>query len=492
MDASNTSRHEIACYLSTVRNSISKEIKPALQDQTALRAADAIVLILGRIIQQLGESNEQVEAAHYSRVAALVDAFPGAPPRGSRRLQSVADELAIAQNLMLVTSDTGSPGEQSSNIVDKHWLKNAASTLEAMWNDIEDGVPPPVTPETKMPSNQDIAVTRAALETYLLSKYPRLKPGLIKAFELYYGGYVKQMARVTLSENEELPTTLVLRRDLAMSMTGTKSSDEFGIISRVYDLGLPVPRPILAEANDQILGGTFLIMEEVADAKPAGSYFSKERAQEPSLIGQGFGESLAKLLAELHSKTATVERKADQAEASQRTLQEQLIDMRKSWYAADKPARSLSVDLSLDWLIANPLAPDRPHCLVHGDCGMHNLLVRDGDLVALVDWELAHDGDPAEDLAMIRMMVADNIVIGWHDFAKAYISHGGNPAACEPKAVAYYSLLLFTRHLIGATGLRPHYFSGAGDNAISASVLTHSVDRMMQYQCRALNLALTS
>ena len=51
-------------------------------------------------------------------------------------------------------------------------------------------------------------------------------------------------------------------------------------------------------------------------------------------------------------------------------------------------------DLGFAWLDAHPLGTDRPLCLRHGDTGSHNMMSRDGHLAALIDWELAHIGDP--------------------------------------------------------------------------------------------------
>ncbi len=53
---------------------------------------------------------------------------------------------------------------------------------------------------------------------------------------------------------------------------------------------------------------------------------------------------------------------------------------------------------ALRWLDANRPPPSRP-ALVHGDFRMGNLIVRDGELAAVLDWELVHVGEIYEDLA---------------------------------------------------------------------------------------------
>ena len=54
------------------------------------------------------------------------------------------------------------------------------------------------------------------------------------------------------------------------------------------------------------------------------------------------------------------------------------------------------------WLLDRiPDPPGRP-VLLHGDIGFHNMLVDNGRLSVLVDWEFAHVGDPAEDVGYVR------------------------------------------------------------------------------------------
>ncbi len=59
------------------------------------------------------------------------------------------------------------------------------------------------------------------------------------------------------------------------------------------------------------------------------------------------------------------------------------------------------VTFTLRWLRACvPTTVDRT-VLVQGDTGPGNFMYRDGQIVAVVDWELAHFGDPMEDLAWV-------------------------------------------------------------------------------------------
>ena len=58
-------------------------------------------------------------------------------------------------------------------------------------------------------------------------------------------------------------------------------------------------------------------------------------------------------------------------------------------------------ELALRWLDEHrPPAPERP-ALVHGDFRLGNLIVDRDGLVAVIDWELSHLGDPMEDLGWL-------------------------------------------------------------------------------------------
>jgi aminoglycoside phosphotransferase (APT) family kinase protein len=68
------------------------------------------------------------------------------------------------------------------------------------------------------------------------------------------------------------------------------------------------------------------------------------------------------------------------------------------WAEGDEP-HPLARD-AMTWLLDNqPPAPERGPALVWGDARLSNLVYRDFDVVAVLDWEMATIGDPLLDLA---------------------------------------------------------------------------------------------
>jgi len=59
-----------------------------------------------------------------------------------------------------------------------------------------------------------------------------------------------------------------------------------------------------------------------------------------------------------------------------------------------------TMELAFRWLAAHHPPPRRP-VIVHGDFRLGNLVVDEAGLVAVLDWELLHRGDPVEDLGWL-------------------------------------------------------------------------------------------
>ena len=98
----------------------------------------------------------------------------------------------------------------------------------------------------------------------------------------------------------------------------------------------------------------------------------------------------AQALARLHS--------VDPQQAADLDEPDQLSFWRATLDRLDQPRPAF--EIALRWLDANrPAAPRR--AVVHGDFRLGNLIVDANGLAAVLDWELAHVGDPLEDLGWL-------------------------------------------------------------------------------------------
>jgi aminoglycoside phosphotransferase (APT) family kinase protein len=108
-----------------------------------------------------------------------------------------------------------------------------------------------------------------------------------------------------------------------------------------------------------------------------------------------------------------------------------------------KPGPDPVMKASLCWLERNLPVPRRL-CLVHGDPGFWNLLVKDGRLSALLDWELWHLGDPIEDVSYVKGFV--ETIMSWEDFLAAYRAAGG--VEYDSCAGEYYGIFRDVRNAL--------------------------------------------
>ena len=101
------------------------------------------------------------------------------------------------------------------------------------------------------------------------------------------------------------------------------------------------------------------------------------------------------------------------------------------------------IDLGLRQLAEFDSGPPEQVVLVHGDLGPGNVLHDGQRVTGLCDWELAHVGDPMEDLAwitvraMLTPLVDIDTAFGWYD------------GPVDPERVRYWQLACQVRNLIG-------------------------------------------
>ena len=134
-----------------------------------------------------------------------------------------------------------------------------------------------------------------------------------------------------------------------------------------------------------------------------------------------------------------------------------------------------ALELALRWLRARA-----PQCaspvLVHGDFRVGNLMVGPAGLVGVFDWEFAHVGDPAEDLAWpcVRSwrFGQDHLRLGGvgrpEEFFDAYTRAGGRPV--EAAAVRYWEVLGNFRWAVGGIVQAGRHLSGQAPSVELASL----------------------
>ncbi|BBZ36211.1 phosphotransferase family protein [Mycolicibacterium confluentis] len=106
-----------------------------------------------------------------------------------------------------------------------------------------------------------------------------------------------------------------------------------------------------------------------------------------------------------------------------------------------KPAPLLR--FCIDWLERNIPAYDGPTVLVQGDTGPGNFMYADGAVTAIVDWELAHFGDPMDDIAWLSLRTVQDTFTDFPARLAEYEQLSGH--RIDEERVWYYRLFAETR-----------------------------------------------
>lgn len=130
------------------------------------------------------------------------------------------------------------------------------------------------------------------------------------------------------------------------------------------------------------------------------------------------------------------------------------------------------------WLHAHAPAAATRTSLLHGDAGPGNFLHADGRITGLIDWEMAHVGDPMDDLAWLWFRITVLGVGGGTGLDHAYDAYAtASGDLLDHDRINYYCLAVLARCLV-ATLVRQRNNPGH---------TSEPVDRMTRLVRLALN-----
>lgn len=232
----------------------------------------------------------------------------------------------------------------------------------------------------------------AQLETALAARWGT--PVAVSGLRRFHGGAARETYRFDASAGG---TTrgLVLRRDPSSSLIETDRRTEFAALAAFHGTAVPVPEPLWLDETGAELGAPGFIMTEVADVKP-GSVLAPD-AYAP--YAAQVGEQMFSILGHIHARDPSSFATGAPPPAPDACWRQRL-DHWADAVRADALGPEPIFWAGVRWLERNPPPPPARVAIVHGDYRSGNFLVDDaGRIGAIVDWEMAHLGDPLEDLA---------------------------------------------------------------------------------------------
>lgn len=241
----------------------------------------------------------------------------------------------------------------------------------------------------------------ARLAAYVASRLPNAEGVAVSGLERIFGGGSRETYRFVASWREDgrdVARRLILRRDPPASLIQTERRVEFAAYRAFFGTRVPVPEPLWLEEDPRHLDHPFFVMEEIAGceasplrllAPPYDAHLAEIGRQKWTILGEIARADPAAL------GLADVMEPVDPATAWERELARWTSDLDSDELEPQPITRA-----AIRWLSRHPPPPAQRLSVVHADYRTGNFLVDEGGTIrGILDWELAHLGDPLEDLA---------------------------------------------------------------------------------------------
>ena len=222
------------------------------------------------------------------------------------------------------------------------------------------------------------------------------------------GGVSAQVTALEIERPDGQTKKMIVRQHGAVDLQQHPqvAADEFKLLHILQSVGLATPAPYYLDQSGEIFSTPYVVIEYI-EGKPE---FAPSNVAD--LILQ-----LATYLSKIHTVDCS-------------NLDLSFLPEQEKIYAEKLRERPTKVDESLDegrirdtlesiW----PLPQRNTSVLLHGDFWPGNILWKDGQLVAVIDWEDAAFGDPLADVANSRLEILWAFGIdAMHSFTRYYRS----------------------------------------------------------------------
>jgi aminoglycoside phosphotransferase (APT) family kinase protein len=169
---------------------------------------------------------------------------------------------------------------------------------------------------------------------------------------------------------------------------------EFRVISALHAQGFPVAAPVLACADDGIVGTPFYVMAHVEGRVVWEPHMPDAPPAERAAVYDAMNATLARL----HAFDPAALGLADFGRGENYVARQ--VERWSKQYRASETEQIDEMEHLIAWLPAH-LPPSAPVRLVHGDYRLDNIILAPAapTVLAVLDWELSTLGDPLADLA---------------------------------------------------------------------------------------------
>ena len=267
----------------------------------------------------------------------------------------------------------------------------------------------------------------------------------------------RRLAGGAIQENLDLAVEIaggeilhvVLRRDAPATIPTSRSrAEEFHVLEAMQKAGIAVPAPIALCTDPAVLGGSFFLMQLVS-----GVADPRRLVRDDNLIPDriAFGTALGAELARIHAVRLPRPDLAFLGAPPTDLPGSRIQGYRAALDRLGTPQPA--IEWVLRWLERHRPSPNQP-TLIHGDYRIGNIMVAEGKIAAVLDWEFASWGDPDEEIGWLcarcwrfgRPDRAAGGVAARADFYRGYEAVSGRRIAAGQ--IPYWEAMAATRWAI--------------------------------------------
>jgi aminoglycoside phosphotransferase (APT) family kinase protein len=155
------------------------------------------------------------------------------------------------------------------------------------------------------------------------------------------------------------------------------------------------------------------------------------------------------------------------------TAPQEIAELEREYRGFDWPRPVF--ELALCWLRGHDPGPPQQVTLVHGDFRHGNLIIGPDGLRAVLDWELAHLGDPMEDLGWVcvnswRFGEIDKPVGGFGSREELFAGYRAEGRRVDPSRVEFWEVMGTLRWGVMCCGMMQRFRSGP-DHAMERAMI---------------------
>lgn len=239
------------------------------------------------------------------------------------------------------------------------------------------------------------------LVNYLSARMPDVGPISVENVSRIPGGASREtwsFDAIWKERGTDVRHGFIIRRDPPASLLETERDLEFRLYQALQDTGVPVPKVYWLETDPRWLDRTFFMMSRI-DGQTDPRTLCTDPTYEP--IRGEVARQKAEILARIHN----IDWEAKGLHflgvpASPAACADMEIERWESTMRKDQLEPQPVLEMAISWLKRNKPAPAQRISIVHADYRTGNFLytAQEG-IKGVLDWEMAHLGDPLEDVA---------------------------------------------------------------------------------------------